>query len=83
MGISITYDLLQELGYKIIRQDPLRLDSEFDAGMFQIDVETKYGKYFICTVGYGASRTMMEKELNERKAFRASVFIQKYQQNYE
>lgn len=80
MGVSITKEVLEDIGYTVIKKDSLNITDDFNAGVFSINIKTKYATYLQQTVGYGTGRYNMEKMLNDRKAFRASTFIQKYQQ---
>lgn len=79
MGVSITKEVLEDIGYTVIRKAPLKIINDFHAGVFEVDVELKTCTYSQAIVGYGKGRYLMEQALNDRKAFRASLFIQKYQ----
>lgn len=81
MGVSITKEVLENIGYIVIKQASLKILHEMHAGRFQVDVSTKTCIYSQEIVGYGKGREFMETAINARKAFRASLFIQKYQKH--
>lgn len=81
LGVSITKEVLEDIGYKVLKKSSLQITEEFSAGVFIVDVSTKTCIYSQQVVGYGKGREFMENALSARTAFRASLFIQKYQRN--
>lgn len=81
LGVSITKEILEDIGYTIIKKASLKIREEFNAGVFMVDVSTKTCIYSQQVIGYGKGRYFMESALNARTAFRSSLFIQKYQKH--
>ena len=81
LGISVTNEVLEDIGYKVLKKSSLKITEEFSAGVFMINVKSKICLYSQQIVGYGKGREFMENALNARTAFRASLFIQKYQKH--
>ena len=83
IGVSITHEILQDLGYVVIKRGPLKLPrTDWHIGCFEVDISTKKVRWLILnTGGNNVLKEVINKELVTKRAFRASLFIQKYQKH--
>lgn len=74
-GVALTYEIFQDIGYKVLRKDSMKLN-EFKIGWFIVNVKTKIAEYH----QWGFGPNVLES-LRTRTGFRAAEFINKYQRN--